>query len=394
MNSDPHETAAWRAFGMLDSNEAAGFDEAIHQDPELKDAYRDMNVLCAAVAAASVAPLQPRAGQLEQLQARLGLKASKSVNWLGISGWAAAAAALTFILLVDHKPPMPTESVKNKAAPHANKQDILMIQKATVQELAAQPSSDVGSEPAEDATSNRDAATHENNVKLVTKMETKRLVQEIAVLREKLESIEKREQQRLEPVQGMAWPIVMKMRPPNATTQIVPTEVAMAEAEASVVDLLGDALAGKASLADNRAKQGVVDTRSAVPINDPATTADTNTSAVNVPGDALAEKASLADNQGEQGVVDTTSAVPIYDPATGTGTLVVNNLSNTNFWVTARGDSEPRLLGKIPQSTEAYESVGFELPAGTIPDNFMITNDSAGKNAPPSDKNTILIGPR
>jgi hypothetical protein len=379
---------------MLDSNEAAGFDEAIHQDPELRDAYREMNALCAAVAAASVAPLHPRAGQLEQLQARLGLKASKSVNWMGISGWAAAAAAFAFMLLVDRKAPVPADSVKNKAAPHANKQDILMIQKATVQELAAQPSSDVGSEPAEDATSNRDAATHENNVKLVTKMETKRLVQEIAVLREKLESIEKREQQRLEPVQGMAWPIVMKMRPPNATTQIVPTEVATADAETSVVDLLGDALAGKASLADNRAKQGVVDTRSAVPINDPATTADINTSVVDVPGDALAEKASLADNQGEQGVVDATSAVPIYDPATGTGTLVVNNLSNTNFWVTARGDSEPRLLGKIPQSTEAYESVGFELPAGTIPDNFMITNDSAGKNAPPSDKNTILIGPR
>ena len=231
-------------------------------------------------------------------------------------------------------------------------------------------------------------------MKLVTKIETKRLVQEIAVLREKLESVEKREQQRLEPVQGMAWPIVMKMRPPNAATQIIATEGAMAEAEASVVDLLGDALAGKASLADNRAKQGIVDTRSAVPIDDPATTADINTSVVDVPGDALAEKASLADNQGEQGVVDATSAVPIYDPATGTGTLVVNNLSNTNFWVTARGDSEPRLLGKIPQSTEAYESVGFELPAGTIPDNFMITNDSAGKNAPPSDKNTILIGPR
>jgi len=349
MNSDPHETAAWRAFEMLDSNEAAGFDEAIHQDPELKDAYREMNALCAAVAAASVAPLQPRAGQLEQLQARLGLQASKSVNWLGISGWAAAAAAFAFMLLVDRKAPVPAESVKNSAAPHAAKRDILMIQKASAQELAAQSSSDVGSEPSDFAVSNQDAATHENNVKLVTKMETKRLVQEIAVLREKLESIEKREQQRLEPVQGMAWPIVMKMRPPNATTQIVPAEVATADAETSVVDLLGDALAGKASLAGNRAKQGVV---------------------------------------------DTTSAVPIYDPATGTGTLVVNNLSNTNFWVTARGDSEPRLLGKIPQSTEAYESVGFELPAGTIPDNFMITNDSAGKNAPPSDKNTILIGPR
>lgn len=349
MNSDPHETAAWRAFGMLDSNEAAGFDEAIHQDPELRDAYREMNVLCAALAAASIAPLSPRAGQLEQLQARLGLQTSKSVNWLGISGWAAAAAAFAFMLLVDRTPPAPSESVKHSATPHANKRDILMIQKATVQELAAQPSSDVGSEPAEDATSNRDAATHENNVKLVTKMETKRLVQEIAVLREKLESIEKREQQRLEPVQGMAWPIVMKMRPPNATTQIVPTEVATTDAETSVVDVLGDALAGKSSLADNRA---------------------------------------------EQGVVDTPSAVPIYDPATGTGTLVVNNLSNTNFWVTAKGESEARLLGKIPPSSEAYESVGFELPAGTIPDNFMITNDSAGKDAPPSDKNTILIGPR
>jgi hypothetical protein len=52
------------------------------------------------------------------------------------------------------------------------------------------------------------------------------------------------------------------------------------------------------------------------------------------------------------------------------------------------------LLGKIPQSSEAYESVGFELPAGTIPENFIITNDSEGKGAPPSDKNTILIGPQ
>jgi len=345
MNSDPHETAVWRVFGMLDSDEAAGFDEAMRQYPELRDAYREMNVLCAAVAAASIAPLQPRTGQLERLQARLGLQSSKSVNWLGISGWAAAAAALTFILLVDRKSPVPTESVKNSATPHATKREVQVIQKATAQGLAAQPSPDVGSELAEDATANRNVATQENNVKLVTKVETKRLVQEIAVLREKLESIEKRERQRLEPVQGMAWPIVMTMRPPRAETQIV----SAADAYTSVVGVLGDALAGKSSLADNRAAQGVA---------------------------------------------DTPSAVPIYDPATGTGTLVANNLSDTNFWVTARGEDKPRLLGRIPQSREAYESVEFELPAGTIPDNFIITNDSAGKDAPPSDKNTVLIGPR
>ena len=183
---------------------------------------------------------------------------------------------------------------------------------------------------------------------MVTNMETKRLVHEIEVLREKLESVEKLEGGRMDSVPGMAWPIVMKMRPPRATTQIVATE----ETETSVVDVLGDALAGKSSLADNRADQSAVDT------------------------------------------LATPSAVPIYDPATGSGTLVVNNLSNTNLWVTARGEAKPRLLGKIPQSTEAYESVGFELPVGTIPDSFMITNDSAGKDAPPSDKNTILIGPR
>lgn len=331
---------------MLDSDEAAGFDEAMRQDPELRDAYWEMNLLSATVAAASVAPLTPRAGQLERLQARLGLQSSKSLNWLGISGWAAAAAALTFILLVDHQSTVPTESVKNSATPHATKREVHVIQKATVEELAAQPSPDVGPELGNDATANRDVSTPESKLKLVTKVETKHLVHEIAVLREKLESAEKREQQRLEPVQGMAWPMVMTMRPPRATSQITPT----ADTDTSVVGVLGDALAGRSSLADN--------------------------------------------NRAAQASADLPSAVPIYDPATGAGTLVANNLSDTNLWVTARGESQARLLGKIPQSSEAYESVGFELPAGTIPANFIITNDSAGKSAPPSDKNTILIGPQ
>jgi len=348
MNSDLHESAAWRAFGMLNSGEAAKFDEAVRQDPELRDAYREMNVLCAAVAAASVAPLAPRAGQLERLQTHLGLQSSKSLNWLGISGWLATAAALTFILMVDRKTPAPTESVSTGAASRAAKRDVLMIQQTNVPKLLAQPFSDVESEPVEDVIDNPDVTTQENKMKLVTKLETKHLVREIAVLREKLKSFEKRERERMESVPGMAWPIVMKMRPPRATTQIATTE----DNETSVVDVLGDALAGKSPLADNRAEHGASDT------------------------------------------INTPSAVPIYDPATGTGTLVVNNLSNTNLWVKARGESEPRLLGKIPQSSKAYESVGFELPAGTIPDNFMITNDSTGKDAPPSDKNTVLIGPQ
>lgn len=347
MNSNPHETAVWQAFGMLKSGEAAEFDEAVRQDPNLRQAYREINVLCAAVAAASVAPLAPRAGELQRLQTRLGLRSSKSLNWPGISGWFAAAAALTFILLVDRNPPAPMESASNNATPHVTKRDGLMIQKTKIQELAAQPSSDRGFESVKKATINRDIATQDSKMELKTKVETKHLVREIAVLREKLEGFENRERERMGLVPGMAWPIVMKMRPPRATAQIASTE----DTETSVVNVLGDALAGKSSLVDNQAVKSTVG-------------------------------------------ADTPSAVPIYDPATGTGTLVVNNLSNTNLWVKARGESEPRLLGKIPQSSEAYESVGFELRAGTIPDSFMITSDSAGNNAPPSEGNTILIGPQ
>jgi flagellar motility protein MotE (MotC chaperone) len=346
MNSDPHEIAAWRAFGMLDSDEAAGFDEAMRQDPELRESFREMNVLCAAIAAASVTPLPPRAGQFERLQARLGLPSTKSVNWLGISGWAAAAAALAFILTVEQRQsPTPSEGAVNSSTLRTGNREAPIKPETGEQELVSQSSENTESEPIKDTATNQDVATQESDARMITKMETQHLVREIAVLREKLETVEKRERQRLEPVQGMAWPIVMTMRPPQATSQITPAT----DEDSSVVSALGDALAGRSPLVDNR----------------------------------------MAKN-----VAEAPSAVPIYDPASGIGTLVANNLSDTNLWVIARGEDKPRLLGKIPQSTEAYESVGFDLPAGTIPSNFIITNDSDGKDAPPSDKNTVLIGPQ
>lgn len=345
MNSDPHEIAAWRAFGMLDPDEAAAFDEAMRQDPELRESLREMNVLCAAVAAASVTPLPPRAGQFERLQARLGLPSTKSVNWVGISGWAAAAAALAFILTVERQSPAPSESAVNSGTFRTGNREAPIKPETGGQELVAQPSEDDESDLPKDTAAKQGLATQDNDVNLFAKMETKRLIREIAVLRDKLETVEKRERQRLEPVHGMAWPIVMTMRPPQTTSQITPAT----DADASVVSVLGDALAGRSPLADN-------------PIT--------------------------------KGVTDAPSAVPIYDPASGIGTLVANNLSDTNLWVIERGKTKPRLLGKIPQSSEAYESVGFDLPAGTIPENFIITNDAAGKDAPPSDKNTVLIGPQ
>jgi hypothetical protein len=321
---------------MLDADEASGFDEAMRQAPELRDAYREMNSLSAAVAAASVAPLPPRAGQLERLQARLGLQPSKTVNWLGISGWA-AAAAVTFILLVDRKSPASSDSVEN----HPTRKEARIIPK-----VPAQESPQISQEPGSEKLSARvNAATHESDVKMITKVEAQRLVQEIAALRTKLENVEKREQKRFEPVHGMAWPIVMTMRPPRDEVAFQSTD----DPDASVVGVLGDALAGTSS---------------------------------------------LADSQVARGAPDSPSAVPIYDPATGKGTLVANNVSDGNLWYTTKEGGQPLLVGRLPQSTEASESIGFELPVATIPANFIITNDADGKDAPPSATNTILIGPQ
>jgi hypothetical protein len=63
MNSDPHETAAWRTFGMLDVDETANYDEAMRHDSGLRQAQQEMDCLVAAVAAVTTLPIKPRAGQ-------------------------------------------------------------------------------------------------------------------------------------------------------------------------------------------------------------------------------------------------------------------------------------------------------------------------------------------
>ena len=77
MNSDPYDSAAWRTFGMLDPDESAIFDEAMRHDPLLRSAYREMDRISAAIAAATTPPLDPKPGQLERLQYRLSLNRPK-----------------------------------------------------------------------------------------------------------------------------------------------------------------------------------------------------------------------------------------------------------------------------------------------------------------------------
>jgi len=101
MNFDPYDSAAWRTFDLLDAEEAAAFDDAMRHDPVLQSAYFEMDRLAAAIATTLTAPIEPKPGQLERLQSRLGLQASKHPHyWLTLSGW--SAAAVLGVLLALH----------------------------------------------------------------------------------------------------------------------------------------------------------------------------------------------------------------------------------------------------------------------------------------------------
>ena len=361
MNSDPHESAAWRAFGMLDADEAAGFDEAMRQDPELGKIYREMNCLTAAVAAATVSPLTPRAGQLERLQTRLGLNASKHTNWLGISGWA-AAAALTMVLILDRHPSSATTSVRHispslpAAENHAEKISSRKSIDVDEREIAKD------STPANPPENGALLATQENDVRTIVKGETKRLIQEIEVLRGKLENAQTRDRKRFEAVPGVSWPVVMTMSPPGAAASKEPSEVAAVAAHPPLVTLLGDALAGTST---------IMDASNAFRAANPTT------------------------------VFGNPSAIPIYDAARDSGTLVVSNLPPTapekpyNLWVKTEDGAKPIYVGRLPDSiSEAATSYDFSLGSnGIVPTSFILTQDAQGETAPPSERNTILLGP-
>jgi len=357
MNSDPHESAAWRAFGMLDADEAAGFDEAMRQDPALRNTWREMNCLSAAVAAATVTPMAPRAGQLERLQSRLGLNTTKSTNWPAITGWA-AAAVLAVILVLDQQAPATGKSANASppasATPHGVESVIVVSPSETAPDMAAETSKDPAAAPPGGGM----AATQENDIRTIARVETKRLIQEIEVLREKLEGAQKRDQKRFEAVPGMSWPIVMTMGPPDLA-QNNARSVIMLDDATSLTTVIGDALAGESLIA--------------------------NYDPLNKSGQPQSPA----------------SAIPIYDAARDVGTLVTNLPRTTPeapylLWVRTENNDQPVLVGQLPDSdTPGADSFDFSLgKTAVVPTGFILTKGESGKQDPPTPTNTILQGPR
>lgn len=346
---------------MLDADETASFDEAMRHDPELKQASREMDCLAATVAVVTSRPIAPAAGQLERLQLRLGLKPAKATNWLGISGWA-AAAALTLLLVIDRSStrrgrsgeisqfhPVGSKSAESAPTPPNPKTEI-----DEKQSIARQ----------------RDLETDASRVlnvadgKVVAKVEAKRLIQELEMLRGQLEDFKQRDRQRLESGAGIAWPVVMRMLPPG-TLASEHGGLALAKDEPSLTAMLGDALA-------------------AASLTGPTT-------------DAILSKNS---RQSESTTTEP-SAIPIYDVARKSGTLVVTHLPLTtadevyNLWVTTEADPEPSYVGRVPNSDiQGTDSYDFSLgPKTSVPTGFLLTKNPQGKPAAPSPKNTILQGP-
>ena len=316
MNSDPYDSAAWRSFGMLDADETAIFDDTMREDPTLRKYALEIDRLSAAIAASTTNPIDPGAGQLHQIQKRLRLSTSGRYGfWLAITGWTAAAAMALILILGRNRNPHQTATER--------------------QPLAKEPTTSVA-----------------GGDKPTSKVVTKRLTQEIEVLRENLENFHQRDQVMFAAVPGMALPTVMTMTPPGIPAGDTP-----------IATLLGDAM--RASAATH--------------------------------GDTVAQDSPDA----PETPAAKPSAMSIYDTARDFGTLVVNNLPDAggdqvyNLWVIIASSGKPVYVGSLPPSSATGgDSFDFSLGSTLIlPSGFVLTQDPPDAPATPTDHNTILQGP-
>lgn len=416
MNSDPHDSAAWRAFGMMDADESAIFDEAMRHDPVLRGAFLEMDRLSAAIGAASVTPIEPRAGQLERLQNRLGLYPVKRSHWwMGISGWAAAAVLALLLVFTRSESSKTQAPVVVKATTRGGESTSAKPAHATSNAAAPASTNEATASNDEEEDEAAVLAAAQELAKNHLKVETKRLVQEIEVLRENLEKFQQRDRILFEAVPGVAVPIVMTMRPPGLESDGEIT-IAQNDTEDSITGMLGDALKlvhgnSQARTAGNPSDAFAMTTAAGgnIPENTSSDLALPGSVAALAPeplGDnAISADAPTIGASSLPPIVSNTaplpSAVPIYDAARDSGTLVVNNLPSAgdgqvyNLWVHTVDGQTPIYVGSLPEGSESgTDSFDFNLGSTKVlPAGFVLTKDEVNKPATPSVNNTVLQGP-
>jgi hypothetical protein len=367
MNSDPHDSTAWRSFGMLDTNETDDFDEAMRHDSQLNAAARDMDRLSAAVALATSHPVIPRDGHLLHIQRRLGLhQPRRAPLWFGVSGWAAAAALALFLVWNGEG----YRALAHKFGPIVNSEGF------TASPDHSDRSTDASEVGTNDNPSNTDTvpakqpSPETNSSGLVIRSETEQLTRKIAALQGQLQSYETRERALSQVLPGIALPVIMKMTPPGAESTI---DSSLAMNDSPISQLLGETLRIAAS------EQESVDSP-----------------------DAATVDSSFLNTAAEDPAVAQPGAIPIYDAARDAGTLVVTNLPPApegleyNLWVQTTSDGPPIRIGILPDvGTSPAESFDFSLGRNQVmPSGFILTRDPAERPAAPHAGNTVLQSPQ
>jgi hypothetical protein len=339
---------------MLDADQASAFDETARLDPELMQVVREMDELTAAVAVVSTVPVVPRSGEIDRLRARLGFSGYRGSHWIAWSGWA-AAAVLALLLVIQQHP------VRSRPAVAVQPPEPQMAPGTVANEMPV-PNVEPSEHP---AAVQVDPAGLAGNEAGPVRVETKRLIQEIEVLRGQLANFQKRDRERFSPVPGVAWPIVMTMRPPGSLVDGDPYA-------SSLNTVLGDALAGRETLIGGRLP--TPDQGPDLPTDEPPVTDE---------------------------VVPVPTAIPIYDSARDAGTLVVGNLpllgenEAYNLWVRTSEGANPVHVGRLPAFfANGADALDFSLGSiGIVPSGFILTRDADGTTASPGNGNTILQGP-
>lgn len=317
--------------------------------PQSRQKQKLLNLVATIVAVDHSCPMRPSAGSLDIIHRKISHRSDMSVKqrlfvW---SGWAAAALITLFAVI---RPSLnPVEALtKHDGGTSTILKPLLPDQP---QDNSLLDPANNNADHSSEAENNTASTPHDKSRSM--REQQRSLIQKIEALRNEVDLLASRDTERLIAQNGVTWPIIMKLTAPGSDP-----------ATAIVQNPILGAILNQDSLTDASFE------------GENAKTAPT-TPDLTIP-----------------------SAVPIYDPARDIGQLLVNNLSPQTegqayfLWVQSDNAPQPVLVGTLPDTIGNSETFDFKLGStGIIPDQFLITQDTAISPQIPNSSNTVLQGP-
>ncbi len=318
-----------------------------------------IDTIAAVIALRESKAVQPHNKSFAAVRGKISLRGKRRYSpWnlliLG-SGWAAAAAVTLFLNYQASSGQNKQSITKSTADPADSLKHSMRPTTSPSAALTQDESTKTKQNDANEFKKKRDSGQ--------VKAEQRSLIQEIETLRLTISDLKKRDNERLIPVAGVTWPLIVKMTRPGEEDLLI----------ASNNDIL-QSMFNESDVSANGLKIDIL----------------TGKQSEQPPAQSLA---------GAESSVAT--AIPIYDPARDKGQLIVNNLpvasENQNYylWVKTAHANSPFLVGTLPNNINTTsETFDFRLgTTGVIPDSFQITIDGLQNPSLPQSSNIILQGP-